>query len=521
MAITGNEVVEVVGVTPTGAPSGSTERVTTQQIANLSGVSKTNIAYKFDSYVAVGDNMPQVLANNSTADTTNNTFNSRRLTVAPATSAITDIILGFAGFATVGGVGTEIVLPNNYTVTASIEYPIGTTPTQVTFNGATSLTVTPCKLVFKSDAMPIYIPAGAEFAVKCFVSWTGAFWYGNLAATFAGEWTNVGTGLADHTLDLTNFSNNNQGGFGGFSAIIYGRIQVQLPVVGVAGDSISVGTSDAQDGTYFASGVFARGLHNKASMLGLGIGGATAANFVITPFGKHAAARDHITHLIIQLIVNDISAGTPLATLQSNLQAIAEIFQVRGTKIFGWTCMPHTSSTDGWISYANQTVTAFESTRVAYNAWLRANWQSLGFSGLIDADRAIDPTATGKWGFDAGASVVYTSPALGIATLSGGTVASVTYTNGSAGAGFGNNVTVPWVAQTWPGETGSGASGTATSNSSGQLTTWTVTNPGNNYQSPPLIAPSGIWTVDGLHPIARGVNQIIVGSGFSPSMFAF
>lgn len=50
MALTGNETLQVAGVTPTGAPSGASQQCTTQQIANLGASTSTPNGFTGQQY---------------------------------------------------------------------------------------------------------------------------------------------------------------------------------------------------------------------------------------------------------------------------------------------------------------------------------------------------------------------------------------------------------------------------------------------------------------------------------------
>lgn len=68
-----------------------------------------------------------------------------------------------------------------------------------------------------------------------------------------------------------------------------------------------------------------------------------------------------------------------------------------------------------------------------------------------------------------------------------------------------------------PIQTGGGA-GTCATDGSGVVTGYTVTS-GGVYTIPPLIAPRGRWTTEGIHPTNRGMNEIIYRTGLSASAF--
>ena len=64
--------------------------------------------------------------------------------------------------------------------------------------------------------------------------------------------------------------------------------------------------------------------------------------------------------------------GSTGAQIKSALLNIWFDLALRGIKVYQTTITPHTSSTDGWTTLANQTPVASESIRVDLNDWIRA-----------------------------------------------------------------------------------------------------------------------------------------------------
>ena len=112
-------------------------------------------------------------------DTVNNTLNSRARCVAPIGSGLRDIVLAFPGW---GLHTTEKPWPEPFSVTASVEYPVGTFHPVYDVNGQRTQIVLPGAETVMFEPCPIEIPAGATFYVKCFASWNGSFWLGRSQA---------------------------------------------------------------------------------------------------------------------------------------------------------------------------------------------------------------------------------------------------------------------------------------------------------------------------------------------------
>lgn len=57
-----------------------------------------------------------------------------------------------------------------------------------------------------------------------------------------------------------------------------------------------------------------------------------------------------------------------------------------------------------------------------------------------------------------------------------------------------------------------------TTDAEGRVNGYTV-HAGGRYTRPPLVAPCGQWTSDGLHPSRRGNDELIVRLGFGAARF--
>ena len=478
-------------------------------------------------FVSVGVNSPGApLMSTTVTDATNNSANCRALVFAPLLSDITDIQLGFVGFSQSSGTG-PVVLPNAYTVSGvSVEYPLGTTPKQVFFpGGGGSVTVSPGVADLRTLSLPVFIPRGAQFAIKTDLAWTGTMMFGSAGATKGtDEWCTRGTGVAAHYLDNTVLATTTSGT--GFRPLVYAKLNTRLPTVVLFGDSRMAGSADQIDANSWAIGWMKRALRGKVPVINLAMGGTKISDYLVRPDVFHNLTRRNITHVHVGWGINDLNGGQSVSTVQSNLQAFINPMLTRGVQISLQTIEPNTTATNHWLDTA-QTPSASNANRIAYNNWLRANWKSLGAFQLVDADLAIDANQDSLWDADPGATLWTTGQsAVGAPTMAAGRVSSVAYTpgwqfGGTAGSGYPNNLVTDWWAVPFPGDTGSGASGTATVNGSGQITTYTVTNPGNGYNSVPLINIRQAFSPDGLHANYRGCNELIAKTGASPAMFNF
>jgi len=469
--------------------------------------------------------------NNITAASGNNSLNSRASYYSPRDAALTDIVLSFAGFY---NAQPEANFPLTYTAYASIEYPAGTF-TVVRFAGATSQTVTPGYVTYYSDPTPVRIPANTQFWVKVYLSWTGGatdFPLTSVGVTaLNGDWTNVGTGLTNQTTSVTTYSSTYAAptfvrGMG-VTCGVFGRLSASIPVLGIIGDSIDQGSggTDTADATY--GGIsWERGFRNVVPLLNVARQAETAANFWTRPNGRLSLLADACTHVMIGYGRNDLNAGTAVATFQADIIKIVDYFLSRGVKVFLRTITPQTTSTDGWITTANQTVAnaTYEARRLTYNQNIRDNWGAWGLSGYFDVARIVDPTDSGKWNVDDGKAGYQ---AYGVPTLTAGVVTAVdrpTLNAGTAygGTGYANNESAltcyVYRRPDDPIRTGD-ATVTCATNGSGVVTGYTVVS-GGTYTYAPMITPAGVWTADGIHPSARSYNAIIAGASIGPQALA-
>ena len=268
-----------------------------------------------------------------------NTMNTRQSCYAPAASAITDLVVEFPGFYEAV---PEANLLIGYAVTASIEYPIGTV-TQVTFNGATSQTVTPGKVVYASDPIPVYIPAGAQYFVKAFLSWTNTqnFVFVTGTSIVPGEWMAVGSGLSDHTMDTTVQTSSYTWPTHGFGVnmTVRGRPTTAFPALGFLGDSIANGAYDQPEPVY-GRWAYDRGLRGQIPSLNVTRTNETFANYLSAPIGRTNLLRNAVSSLVVQYGENDLNGGASSSTTYANLQATINPYLARGVKVWLGTVTP-------------------------------------------------------------------------------------------------------------------------------------------------------------------------------------
>lgn len=206
-------------------------------------------------------------------------------------------------------------------------------------------------------------------------------------------------------------------------------------IVGI-GDSIATGVNDTASSSapagVLTSGYISRGLNGLSPippyLICAQSGRTLAEEANITASGtfRHPSLYGYATHAIVELGVNDLGASS--TTLLNNLTLICQNLHAMGVKAYACTLTPDTTSTDGWITTANQTVqnTTNNTNRIAYNTALRnpANWATYNIDGIFDvADYAESARNSGLWA----------APNGGTGTNAVGTLMTSSMTNSGGG----------------------------------------------------------------------------------------
>jgi hypothetical protein len=485
-------------------------------------VGRSDLTLKANANLVACSGFTRAVADGVGNETVNTTMNARIPHWAPKSSSITDLVLAFPGFS----FNTpEVDWNNSFTVTAAIEYPVGTF-TPVYTNGSRTLSITAGRTLAKFDrCSTIVIPAGAEFYLKVFASWSAGNMFGssftaNMAAT--GGWCNFGVGLADNTLTATVFSNNGVA-LQGYSPQLYGRLLAPSVILGILGTSHDLGASDPGDPNGAGANAFARAFRGQFPVMSVCRTGQTMAAYITRMDGANMLFTDAITHLIFDMTTNDIWAlAASLATLQAQVPVAIAPYLARGVKVYLTTVAPRTTSTDNWITTANQTLVSAPAEAVAltWNAWALANYASIGCSGCIDIRKGVDPLNTGKW--QVGATVVSNGALTvckGFPNMVGGSVSSMSIVQNGNGYPF--STTIPCVIHNMPGDTaGSGAVINANTNGTGAIISYTIVSGGSGYLYPPMISPDSKWSYDGIHFTSRAYDEVIFQTQMQPGMFS-
>lgn len=154
--------------------------------------------------------------------------------------------------------------------------------------------------------------------------------------------------------------------------------------LGIVGDSIANNTADTAFGAaiggflkrvvlnQISNRVYDTGIQPLMGHINVAIGGETAATFA----GPGGMLRTSIVSLCTTIVsdygTNDLGAGTNSATIASYIATIGQRFTGMGRNFRQTTILPKTSSSDGWQTLANQSISGStaEGYRRQLNAWI-------------------------------------------------------------------------------------------------------------------------------------------------------
>lgn len=282
-----------------------------------------------------------------------------------------------------------------FTLAASIEYPRGVI-TQVLFSGESTTTLASGATIV-SDEISVLIPSGAAFWVR---SWqnvaTGTIIYSDwVGATDIDMVTNeyAASGLTNKTggaaLDPL---------LGPSLDVCFGPIaiigQTTKTTALIIGDSRAQGVDDYMDWSLDV-GTIGRSIGKEFAYINAARSSDRAGNMVAS-HALRVALANYCTHVVNQFGTNDLHSelvGT--VTLETRMETINALYPTKG--VYVTTLEPRNTSTDSWATLANQTVSAQEAERVAFNGLVRAG-SIAGARGFFDIASAVESSFnSGKW----------------------------------------------------------------------------------------------------------------------------
>ena len=225
--------------------------------------------------------------------------------------------------------GTTEVGPGGIaTITAAIEYPIGTTCTQVTWGGSASHTIANNAQGELSDEISVSIPIDTPFMIRTY--------YTNPAAVL---WINK-TGIVDNSQGLR-FANSGlsdqtmaaaalSGGTSSNNFLYKPNLILGMtsrPSILIIGDSRQEGSAagESYTGTSDDIGTIARSLGPYFAYSNLGKGGDNAYTFLVSNT-KRLSLAPYFSHVVCGYGVNDIRAGHSAAVTFADLKSLRALF---------------------------------------------------------------------------------------------------------------------------------------------------------------------------------------------------
>lgn len=292
----------------------------------------------------------------------------------------------------------------------------------VTFNGARFGEPDPDGFII-SDPVPFSVVANQDIFIYTYAQANGPGCQVPLiknanGGSAAGS-SNNGDGVGAEDIVLSGSSTQGLGVLSYGPAAILGYNNTLQPSVAVFGDSIATGWKD-YGSNWAAGGYLWRWMQNQTALCN------TPANYFVNnpnfPFTIAAIQGDTLqrfaqiansyktlrlaefaTTWINEYGTNDIGSRT-VAQMKADYLTVAGWAAARNKKYLQCTLTPRTTSTDGFLTVANQTVTSAESNRTSINSWLRdgsgsgfvAQAAALGCTaGYIDAAATIEVNSSG------------------------------------------------------------------------------------------------------------------------------
>lgn len=357
------------------------------------------------------------------------------------TSDVTEVRLVYTNLNTPAGV--EAGPGNSITVTSSIELADGSF-LPVNFAGVRAVVIASGSYAL-SDPVTLDLPKGTAIRSRTYVTVTSGGKFprshkGSYVGTM-GDGAEIGASgtVTDKTLVAGNLASASAIDMYGPTAIIgKGPSVWDVPSIGLLGDSIQWGQGSESNTRVTQSGPgFGQiALNNQFNFINVGDPGdrATTTN-VRANHSLRWLFLQGSTHVISNFGVNDLSNGVTLADYQAAVIGIWNQLGARGAKVWQTTITPVTTSTDGWLTAANQTAGSFGAINPG-NLWYRDGAPMLNGAAVATGSNAAGTVRAGQAGhpltgvFDVAAQVTTTDGKWKDAVL----VVSRTGLSGTAGS---------------------------------------------------------------------------------------
>jgi hypothetical protein len=251
----------------------------------------------------------------------------------------------------------------------------------------------PANGTLASDFLPIYIPKGAIFWVRLWLSALNNFSFNDVSN---GPVIDAAIGDGQDT-NTTNEGATCASVATGSSATIFPMMivaQTRRPSFEIIGDSRAAGLEDSFNGTSGDIGNIARTIGPLFAYANFGRSNAYASSFAS---GVQTQVQKYFSHQIQQRGVNDLRVGgLSVAQTQAAIVSIFGLFP--GRTVYQSTFEANTTSTDNWTTTANQTPAADNANISTLSTNTRAN-SFIQPRGILDVTNALNSSRTsGLWG---------------------------------------------------------------------------------------------------------------------------
>jgi hypothetical protein len=194
---------------------------------------------------------------------------------------------------------------------------------------------------------------------------------------------------------------------------ILANLPATRPVIGLIGSSTLQGQGDTAEAPTWEHGWPARAFGINDSVVKLGIASDSAWNWIgaNSNWKRQHLVNNGVTHCMVQVGQNDVlNTGDTVDTTKGYLTQLWDMMAGLGFPLILTTFTPVTTSSDSWVTLANQTPAASNTRRQELNAWVR----SRPHSAIVDVwdiasvveDRTTAGAYTGKFKVTGGAWTV-------------------------------------------------------------------------------------------------------------------
>lgn len=257
----------------------------------------------------------------------------------------------------------QLLCPNGKTTALRIgamtlEYPAGSFHA-VTFSGGGAVTIAGrvsvgTEAYALSDTVAVTIPAGATFKIRTYMIYDSASGVSPAYTTIPAAATAAG-----YTWSASGTDQTQNAGFSGTSGAAYcpfvlAQIPLAVPSVQLLGDSIMLGQGDTAD-SLLRRGSVQKSLPISLAHVNCGVGGTNFSSYAGYDF--YAVLTRYASHVVCNYGTNQTyMTGTSAASWLSSAQAFWGRADFAGKRRVQVTLIPRTTSSDGWLSEAGQSV---------------------------------------------------------------------------------------------------------------------------------------------------------------------